>query len=77
MVKTKDKLKINELSLKDLLEYEKALRLIIMQYERSIRKYDGSIDSNDDEYKEFSFYNKLHGAIIKGIEEKMLELDYE
>lgn len=52
-----------ELSLLELMLYERASELVCKKYENSCKNYDGSI-TNDEEYSLFLKYNKIHENLL-------------
>ena len=60
----------SEMTLKEILEYEKASSIVCMKYENSCKSYDGSI-SNGDEYTLFLKYNKIHEDLILELQKRL------
>jgi hypothetical protein len=68
---TAPKEKISELSIFDLINYEKAISLICRRYENSVKLYDGTIRQNSIEYENFKKTNDLHNRIMLEIEKRV------
>lgn len=58
---------LEKMSLKELLEYEKASAIVCRKYENSSRVYDGSI-ANGPLYERFKKYNEFHADVIQAME---------
>lgn len=58
-----DKITIESLSLRDLMDYETASKQIVAEYANLARKYDGSFGGSDDELKMIEKYSKLHDKL--------------
>lgn len=65
-------MEIENLSIDDLLKYEKASRIVCKKYENSCKTYDGSI-TNREEYETFLIYNNIHERIINAIEKDIVK----
>jgi len=61
------------MDLKDLLELEKATRIIVQRYENTIKNYDGTINDDTASFEKFSKYNKIYTKILEDIEKKIVE----
>jgi uncharacterized protein YutE (UPF0331/DUF86 family) len=61
----KDELK--KYTLSELLEFEKAARVVCVRYENSTKNYDGSI-INNSEYELFKKYNNFRNMVLNEIE---------
>lgn len=59
-------------TLSELLEFEKAARLVCIKYESSTKNYDGSL-INNAEYALFKKYNDFRNDIISKIEKRLDE----
>lgn len=66
---------IKEIILRDLLDLEKASSVICKNYENSLKRYDGSINTSVSEYNEFNKYNKIRNEIIKEIQKRLQEIE--
>jgi hypothetical protein len=66
--------KINDLTITELNEYEKACALVCRFYENIIKTYDGNINTNTVEYKKLQQYNNIRIRIIEAMEEKINKL---
>lgn len=66
--------KLNSLSITDLVNTEKAIRVVCQRYENSIKNYDGSISQNTPTYKKFQLFNELHHKVLNKMEDKLIEL---
>ena len=64
------KSKIEDLSIEDLLTYEKATSVVCKKYENSCKTYDGSI-TNREEYDTFLFFNKIHERVISAMQKRI------
>ena len=65
---------ISSLSLRDLIDYEKAASLICRRYENNIKMYDGSIRQSGLEYENFKRLNDTHTKILNEIEKRVKNL---
>lgn len=54
-------------TLSELLEFEKAARVVCVRYENSTKNYDGSI-INNSEYELFKKYNNFRNMVLNEIE---------
>lgn len=54
-------------TLSELLELEKAARIVCVRYENSTKNYDGSI-INNSEYELFKKYNNFRNMVLNEIE---------
>ena len=63
--------KNSQISLEDLLNAEKAAKIICQNYEKSLRNYDGSIDENNEGFKKFDHFNKVHIHILELLEKEI------
>lgn len=54
-------------TLSELLELEKAARVVCVRYENSTKNYDGSI-INNSEYELFKKYNNFRNMVLNEIE---------
>lgn len=61
------------MDLKDLLELEKATRIIVQRYENTIKNYDGTINDDTASFEKFSKYNKIYTKVLEDIEKKIVE----
>ena len=70
---------VSSLSLRDLIDYEKAASLICRRYENNIKMYDGSIRQSGLEYENFKRLNDTHTKILNEIEKRVKNLfnEYE
>lgn len=62
---------MNKLTLKELIDLEKASSVICMKYENASRVYDGSI-AQGPSYEKFKKYNDFHNKVIQQME-KMID----
>jgi hypothetical protein len=69
------KVKINNLSVRELLDYEQSCNVICKYYENAIKNYDGSVNTNSLEYKKFQQYNNIRIEIINCLATKVQELE--
>jgi hypothetical protein len=58
-----EKVKIDSLSLSDLMDYDAAAKDIIAEYASMARKYDGSFNGTGDEMMMIEKYNRIHNKI--------------
>lgn len=58
---------MEKLTLKELIELEKASSIICQKYENASRVYDGSI-TNGPSYEKFKKYNDFHNNIVLQME---------
>lgn len=77
MAENKEKKGLKSLDMADLVNYEKATRLLCIKYENSFKGYDGSMRDNfsKDDYDKFEKYNNFHMAILDEFEERIKEID--
>lgn len=77
MAENKEKKSLKSLNMADLVNYEKAARLLCIKYENSFKGYDGSIRENfsKEDYNKFEKYNNFHMAILDEFEERINEID--
>ena len=71
VITVNDEIKIENLSLRDLLDYEKAVTIICRRYENSIKLYDGTIRQSGPEYFRFNKANLLHNSLLNEIEKRL------
>jgi hypothetical protein len=71
VIDVNDTIKIENLSLRDLLDYEKAATIICRRYENSIKLYDGTIRQSGPEYFRFNKANLLHNSLLNEIEKRL------
>jgi hypothetical protein len=62
VIDVNDTIKIENLSLRDLLDYEKAATIICRRYENSIKLYDGTIRQSGPEYFRFNKHNNVEST---------------
>lgn len=74
MVKDNETIKLINLSIQDLNEYEKAVCTVCRKYENMIRDYSGRLNSDTHEYEKFERMNNIHNQIISEIEERLNKL---
>lgn len=67
-MKTFDKTTLNTIN--DLLQLEKAAKIICLRYENTIKNYDGSI-INNAEYAKFKKFNEFRNEIINELEKEI------
>lgn len=63
--------KLNEMTINELVDMEKAASLICKNYENAIKMYDGSINTTVAEYNEFNRFNNIRTALLKEIEYRL------
>ncbi len=70
------KVKLSELTITELIDYEKAARLICMKYERTATSFgqDVTRESNSNSQATFMKYRKLHENILDEIENRLAAL---
>lgn len=59
--------KLDKMSLSELIELEKASKIICFRYENASRMYDGSIEDGES-YNNFKKYNDFHDEVVKRME---------
>ena len=76
-MKKEEKTNLNNLSMEELVSYEKGARLIIAQYENMLRGYDCSIreDAANDYFKDFNKATIIHGLITDAIKKKLWNIE--
>lgn len=62
---------LKDLTIEELVQYEKASAVICQKYENSLRQYDGSISSYDNEYGNFDRLNNIRCRILDEMEERL------
>jgi hypothetical protein len=67
-------LKINDLSIIDLVYAEKCAKIVCQRYENSIKNYDGSIAQSSLEYNKFREFIDIHQQLLNKMEERLLQL---
>lgn len=65
---------INKMELRELTDLLNATTLICQNYENSLKRYDGSINTSISEYNDFTYFNNIRFAIIKEIEERLRKI---
>lgn len=67
------KIKLSELTISDLIDYEKAARLICMKYERTAASFgqDVTREPNSNSQATFMKYRRLHESILAEIENRL------
>ena len=68
-----NKVKLEDLSIRELLSYEAAARAVGEQYEKFAKNYANKIVS-DEHYKGLTAVLELHGRIIDELEKRLYEL---
>ena len=66
--------KMKSLSIEDLVSYEKATRSVMMRYENMIKRYDGAIVTEGNDYVQYDRFNKIYQAILSEMENRILDL---
>ena len=69
------KINIKDLSVSELLDYEKACSLICKYYENGLKNYDGSVNTNSLEYKKFQQYNNVRIEIINELSIRVTNIE--
>jgi propanediol dehydratase large subunit len=72
-----DKIKLSEIDIKYLNELERSSTLVCKYYESSIKNYDGTINTNMSEYNDFNYYNNIRREIIKEMESRLKNIEFE
>ena len=62
---------IKKLSLAELIDYEKAARIVCSNYEKSVKMYDGSISSTPENVRQFEKYISTYNKILKELEDRI------
>lgn len=72
----KDNASFEEFSMKDLLEYEFAAKIICRKYENLSKRYDNTIMySNNESVSKFNLFNKIYNKIIDEIEIRIKRIE--
>ena len=66
--------KIENLTIEELVNYEKAAAIVCARYERNIKSYDGSIINDTQAVATFETFNKIYNKITKELEKRLLSL---
>ena len=74
MEKKVGKIDISALSISELVDYEKAVKSVVLQYENNIKMYDGSIRTEGDDFNKYNTLNKLYLKILSEMEKRLLKL---
>jgi len=69
------KIKIEELSISDLIKYETGAEILCKFYENVVKNYDGSVIDNVEEYKKYTKFNTIYLNIIKELENRLSLLE--
>lgn len=64
-------IKLSDLSISELVDYEKATKVICSFIENSIKNYDGTIVDNVEEYQRYTKYNQIYIMILKELEKRV------
>lgn len=67
------KTNVSSLSIGELADYEKAIQPVILKYENSIKNYDGSIKTDNTDYKKYEALNRIYLRILDEVEKRVLE----
>lgn len=70
-----NKIKLNEVSVGELVDLERACSLICKNYENATKMYDGSINTNIKEYSDFNYFNNIRRNLIKEIEIRLKNIE--
>lgn len=65
---------LSKLTISELIDYEKAARLVCGKYENELKSYDGSIVGNTTSVMEFEEFNKKHNKIMDEIKSRVEEI---
>lgn len=69
------KIKIEELSISDLIKYETGAEILCKFYENVVKNYDGSVIDDVEEYKKYTKFNTIYLNIIKELENRLSLLE--
>jgi hypothetical protein len=72
-----ERIKINEISLTDLIGLEKIANILCKNYENSIKMYDGTINTNVREYRIYTEYNNIRLQILNEMENRLKNIEYD
>lgn len=67
-------MKIENLTIEELVNYEKAAAIVCARYEKNIKSYDGSIINDTQAVATFETFNKIYNKITKELEKRLLSL---
>lgn len=70
------KIEKNTLSIRDLIDYQEAVKIVCRKYENMVKRYDNSITFDNDSTNKFNQYNKLYGKIVDEIENRINQLKF-
>jgi len=68
-------IKLEELSISDLIKYESAAEILCKFYENIVKNYDGSVIDDVEEYKKYTKYNKIYLSILNELENRLSLLE--
>lgn len=68
MAKIENSFSLTEMSIDELLDYEKAAMIICKKYENTVKDYTGKINQNREEYVVFERYNQIHHNILNELQ---------
>ena len=68
-------MKIKDLTIAELNDLIKSSDIICKIYENSIKLYDGTINTNAVEYKDFNLLNEIRGKLLKEVEKRLKKLE--
>lgn len=72
-----ERIKINEISLTDLIGLEKITNILCKNYENSIKMYDGTINTNVREYRIYTEYNNIRLQILNEMKNRLKNIEYD
>ena len=65
---------IKKLSIEDLVNYYKATKELCQRYEKSIKNYDGSINTDGETYRKYDKFSKTYLKLLEEMEARVSEL---
>ena len=68
------KVDISKLTIEELVNYEKAAKQVCLRYENTIKNYDGSIRTTDEDYTKYEKYHKVYLRILSELESRISDL---
>ena len=67
-------MEISKIELRELIDLSNAANLICGNYENSLKRYDGSINTSASEYSVFTEFNNIRIGIVKEIEKRLRKI---
>lgn len=65
--------KLEKMTVTELYAAEKISSLMCSMYDNALREYNGMINTRKDEYTKLNEFNRIHEAVIRMIEKRLME----